>query len=678
MLSAVYLYLLLLEITEIPHIYSENIRSFKFNVGENNNANCSTEKVNKEISKTRNQTERNTTAKIKKWRVGRVSRKQYEIINMLWMKTNVCVDIDTTTESSATMIQTPNIIKYHQHNNNKRYTPQNFSQDFVHHQIHLSSTPSYIEFYYLDETNDNPKQRTTTLSRLSVKGKGGIKNEKNNFQFVLNSPTYSRRVNDKNYKSSSQDILKQAIEEYDIVTRKNNTFLPLGKDRNDNKFTDKLTHKTSTNNNTTRNFNAKSTINEPEEVKICKNSCNISLERENIYENKPTESTLYDKIRFFEMYDRQTYNPLSRSLKLRDIADTEHFFDENEVVKQKVLLEHFDQNIENLNKNQFKSFAKKHIIEANKIDFSNRTANNDIDDANIKPITNLPMDMETENFSNIIMSNQLEIVTLPFSTTVSFNKTVTWAEYPFVALYVYEAGQVHCDAAAISPHWLIAAGACLSRQRKPFGTDDRSAYVAYCGDKWWVPHRVAYVRNLIVHPGFHPRDGIRRHLYNIGVIGIVSSMASCTGWAPISLMSHQFGAGPDGSVATAIGWGVDRYDTRYPTKDLPKTPLTVYKAKVYTESCPGNVGYSKAKYNIEGGVENVYCLSLPPYFGEENDVVHGGILLSGGTLIAVYLQEERRPWGAQSAQYTGTWQVVPWVLDVATEPDEVDAFTIEI
>lgn len=40
-------------------------------------------------------------------------------------------------------------------------------------------------------------------------------------------------------------------------------------------------------------------------------------------------------------------------------------------------------------------------------------------------------------------------------------------------------------------------------------------------------------------------------------------------------------------------------------------------------------------------------------------------------------QEERRPWGDQCAQYTGTWRLVPWVLDVARENDETDAFTLE-
>lgn len=39
-----------------------------------------------------------------------------------------------------------------------------------------------------------------------------------------------------------------------------------------------------------------------------------------------------------------------------------------------------------------------------------------------------------------------------------------------------------------------------------------------------------------------------------------------------------------------------------------------------------------------GGVKNVYCLSLPPYLGEERDPIHGSLLLVGGKLTAFYLQ----------------------------------------
>lgn len=44
------------------------------------------------------------------------------------------------------------------------------------------------------------------------------------------------------------------------------------------------------------------------------------------------------------------------------------------------------------------------------------------------------------------------------------------------------------------------------------------------------------------------------------------------------------------------------------------------------------------KTQNEGNVKNVYCLSLPTYNLEENDTVHGSLLLIGGKLVALYLQ----------------------------------------
>lgn len=37
-------------------------------------------------------------------------------------------------------------------------------------------------------------------------------------------------------------------------------------------------------------------------------------------------------------------------------------------------------------------------------------------------------------------------------------------------------------------------------------------------------------------------------------------------------------------------------------------------------------------------IKNVHCLLLPTYSTEENDAVHGALLLIGGKLTALYLQ----------------------------------------
>lgn len=43
-----------------------------------------------------------------------------------------------------------------------------------------------------------------------------------------------------------------------------------------------------------------------------------------------------------------------------------------------------------------------------------------------------------------------------------------------------------------------------------------------------------------------------------------------------------------------------------------------------------------------------------------------------------FIQEELRSWGEQSAQYTGIWHLIPWVMEVAGEPEEMESFTVEI
>lgn len=48
--------------------------------------------------------------------------------------------------------------------------------------------------------------------------------------------------------------------------------------------------------------------------------------------------------------------------------------------------------------------------------------------------------------------------------------------------------------------------------------------------------------------------------------------------------------------------------------------------------------FSEAKLLSKDIVKNVYCLKLPAYVMEENDTVHGSLLLVGGKLIALYLQ----------------------------------------
>ncbi|CAH2107310.1 unnamed protein product [Euphydryas editha] len=387
----------------------------------------------------------------------------------------------------------------------------------------------------------------------------------------------------------------------------------------------------------------------------------LSQEKNNIKKKFPSISTktfpqkfeyttAYDRIKFFEMYDSDTYPPPSMPMKHRaDSIESNYEYNRNEVNLRQV-------NYDNYNNNTLSRHSKKY---------------EDMDSNIIKIFNDTTLNKKVKNqFATPIMT----------STMFSYlSRPASWSDFPFVAVYTYEPAQVYCDCGAISPHWLVSSATCLYLHHRVVRTEGRSAFVSYCGNNWRHPGRVAYVKQSLLHPRFKPLDKTRRQLYNIGLIQVINSMAdTCNGWHPISLMSHQFVAGHDGTLATAVGWGLDRYDTRYTSSELPLHSLMLYQGLLYSDSCPGNSGYSEAKLLNEEHVKNVYCLKLPIYVMEENDTVHGSLLLVGGKLIALYLQEERRAWGEQSAQYTGIWRLIPWLLEVAQETDEHGSLDTEI
>ncbi|CAF4779210.1 unnamed protein product [Pieris macdunnoughi] len=327
-------------------------------------------------------------------------------------------------------------------------------------------------------------------------------------------------------------------------------------------------------------------------------------------------STAYDKIKFFELYDSDTPTPKGE-INLPNIDDDE-----------KILLEDINFDMKHENKTRY---VKKHVD------------------------TPKPSGSDNENDSpKIVITN---IPTQSVKTTKHFySRTALWSEFPFIALYVYEPSQVRCDAAALSPHWLLASGSCLFRHYKSYSVNGQSAYVAYCTDNWRNSERISYVRRSFVHPRFYLRD-TRRYLYNIGVIEIVNSMSeTCNGWAPVSLMSHQM-ANTQGMRGVAVGWSLGRY----PNNLSNNFSLVVYESLIYSENCPGFAEKSHKK-------PNVYCLSLSTSDKIENSM--NGMLLIGGKLIALYSQDELSPSGEQSALYTGVWRHIPWLLDIAREPDD--------
>uniref|UniRef100_A0A2H1VSH6 SFRICE_019178 n=1 Tax=Spodoptera frugiperda TaxID=7108 RepID=A0A2H1VSH6_SPOFR len=652
----------------------------------------------------------------KKWQVGRVSRKQYEIINMLWRKTKIFNDVDSTTSS------------YRQRRNNGSERIVDNVPVFRPPLARLparpsvsSTTRSFIEFYYLDETDDRlkdfPSKKLVQVPNRSKEQQQQLRNE--NHEFVLaNSHMFSFRIDDNAYKRTktttrfSQPTNRMrrrktrthssltGFESLNSITPsfklrlqrqqqqiKYDNMIPTKSSREIkmNVTVNTLTPTVAKNNGAIRTLVTNGFDNDTCPITTEDNMANeniTSAHNNKIINTTPLEeTTAYDKIKFFEMYDRHTSFPYyDQNGRLIDVDNTDILIRRNELNnnERKTLLEHVDQDISKEHNQPHKSkHSKKHIVETFKNDIQLQS------DINSIPVVNNTVKAEILNDSDTNTNTTIQDVKQTKHSDLfeyKRSKHVDWTRYPFVAAYVYEPSQVHCDAAGISPHWLITSGSCLSRHHKNPSGEGRSAFVTYCGDSWWTPERVAYVKYSLVHPRYNSRDKTRRHLYNIGLIQVITSMASaCSTWSSISMMSHQFVADEKGTLANAVGWGLDRFDSRYSSSDLPKSPLMSYENEVFSDSCPGNVGYSKAKRLAEdGGVKNVYCLALPPYAGEDSDPIHGGLLLVGGKLVALYLQEERRPWGDQSAQYTGIWRLVPWILDVARENDDVDAFTLDM
>ncbi|KAL4706493.1 hypothetical protein ACJJTC_015691 [Scirpophaga incertulas] len=546
----------------------------------------------------------NRRVPIRKWQVGRVSKKHYEIINMLRRKTTIFDNVESSTLDSRFR------------RNNPSKSTKFSSISFTSFRSYLqSSTPSFIEFYYLDENDDRMKRRDSLAQN---------KNQAN-----VHVPVMSFHSND----DPNKLWFHQPAQ---TKTSTKNTLIDLNIEQ----------------------FNSKS-----KNLNI--NTWSMETFKRSNIANSKAESILsttpYDKVKFFEIYDMHTYGP---SDKL-SYNNKEHLFYGRENITKvnhadRVHLQDVDLNTIGHNNRNRSILVKKHMVEKEK--YTNTSAE-------------LISNYTTCGALNAM--NNLDIIP---NKVNNFSNLALWSDYPFTAAYIYEPSQIRCDAAALSPRWLVAAGSCLSNiDHRNTMAGSQSAFIAYCGERWWQPERISYVKYSVLHPKYHPNDLIRKHLYNIGLIQVVGSMASaCNRWAPISLMSHSFATSEEVSPVTAVGWGLDRYYARYSASVLPRKSLSTYKELAFSGSCPGNNEYRKVKKLSETAASNTYCLRLPRYLSEDNDPVHGSMLLHGEKLIAFYLQEERRAVGEQSAQYTAIWKLIPWILETAREPQDENSFEIDI
>lgn len=386
---------------------------------------------------------------VKKWHVGRISRKQFEIINMLWKKPNKqIVNIETIT-APLTPLRKQNNIR----TDSRKYVISVPGRSFPFARyVHTSSTPSYIEFYYLDEieTDDHHTGSATTKKNKDV---GDIKPQDFNegrSRFIIRSPVFALNINKPpTYtKSIANDFL------LDSIFRARQTSLPSLSDESTylqtnihTKHVERFTAKTynikkirpaaiSTTRNTPTaisSFTTKSTKTTPTTIftvtsmtvaKTNKNEREATVPAKrtklsNVTKRLPenskhlTETTLYDKIKFFEVYDSHT-----RSWLNADINNSDNDISNSERIKLENI---YDSMSEKLHLNM--KFAKKEIGKLQ----------NELED-------NFSKNFE-DDITKKINSTNFKVSENTTSISIA-SREATWAEYPYIAVYFYERLQV--------------------------------------------------------------------------------------------------------------------------------------------------------------------------------------------------------------------------------------------
>lgn len=450
----------------------------------------------------------------KKWQVGRVSRKQYEIINMLWRKTKIFVNLERTT------------VNYRPKRDNETAKGID-NQSALRHafprvpsRLNLpSTTSSYIEFYYLDETEERGKDYKTPKSTASKNIREHQLRNHDKFNFVLaDSPMLAFRINDPNYKRPPNRYMHPTNRIRRGKTRLHDSSLTGFNAVNSitpsynypHRQGNKIITTTATNlkenilNVTTNTSSNKHSIDhqnisKTEYTSVYKNISssisstinplnnssskysigllNISTS-EYIFDNETcpittedlttindaTESehfttqsikvthvkqstTAYDKIKFFEMYDKQTPIPYYNvKRKSNYINNVEMFVKGNDVNNQRqILLEHVNQDIGNEHSNLHKvKHSKKHITDTYNSESKGRSNDNSIDNK-VKPIM---LNVSRKAIVKVNVTKQPVKKLLASVSKLSHvhqykkSKTAQWSQYPFAAAYVYEPSQV--------------------------------------------------------------------------------------------------------------------------------------------------------------------------------------------------------------------------------------------
>lgn len=283
-----------------------------------------------------------------KWQVGRVSRKQHEFINMLYRKTKSFIDTDSP--SGASSITS---FKYREvtHKINQQVTspqkPIEVSFQPVNPQPYdRPLTPSFIEFYYLDDTDDRVKRKESKLED----SRSELQNDEFKFA-LLRPPFYLLRVND-------ATCAPTILEKKQFSTSKLSDFGHIGKSNN-------FQHKYKT--------TIASKITTEHKMNITENK-KLSF----IFKDRFTPSKPYDRIKFFEIYDSDTEKP-------RLLVDNKVSIINNHNIqsKQKAFLIEAGHDTDNHDANKTRN-VKKHAIYNSR---ENRNFHNQVDKTRQHSIT---------------------------------------------------------------------------------------------------------------------------------------------------------------------------------------------------------------------------------------------------------------------------------------------------
>lgn len=383
----------------------------------------------------------------KKWYVGRISRKQYEIINMLWKKPSTpVVNIETIT-ASMTPMRKKNSIR----TDSRKYIFSVPTQSFPFARyVRTSSTPSYIEFYYLDEIETNDRHTTSATTKKN-KDMGELEphyfNEGHR-RYVIRSPLLALNINepptytksflndfqpdgvfrarqtslsDENGKYLQTNIHTKHLESFRTKTYDINKVSPIAISLTMTKPTRPTTIRSFTTKSTTTIPTTKSNVvtmtvtkgdnNEREtNTMSTKRTLFSATKRPPENSKRLTETTIYDKIKFFEVYDSHTRLWLNINDSDKDINNSERIKLENI----------YDSMGEKLHMNM--KFAKKEVA---KYQNDEKNFSTTLEDVVSKKINETNTEVSEKNTSTIIVSNK-----------------ATFAEYPFIAVYFYERLQV--------------------------------------------------------------------------------------------------------------------------------------------------------------------------------------------------------------------------------------------